>query len=80
MDEPCPRGSYGRFYQGVLTGEISPFIPARAGDHDGVRRGDRRLHDVVSVVDPTVNLRIDRARGRRAPTSTRSASIANGGA
>ena len=54
------RSSYGRFYQGVLTGEHEPFHPGAAivttkdfvaanGDYTNVR----------SVVDPRVNLRLD---------------------
>ena len=39
------RASYGRFNQGVLTGELEPHPSRRdADDDDGVRRGDRRLH------------------------------------
>ena len=39
------RGSYGRFSQGVLTGEFSAFHPGVDADHDHrVRSGDRRLH------------------------------------
>ena len=56
------RGSYGRFYQGVLTGEVS-------GIHPGLAPVTTMAFDAntggyttsVSVVDPTVNLRIDRA-------------------
>ena len=56
------RGSYGRFYQGVLTGELS-------GIHPGLAPVTTMAFDAntggyttsVSVVDPTVNLRIDRA-------------------
>jgi hypothetical protein len=54
------RSSYGRFYQGVLTGEHEPFHPGAAivttkdfvaatGDYTNVR----------SVVDPRINLRLD---------------------
>jgi hypothetical protein len=54
------RASYGRFNQGVLTGEISPV-------HPGVAPTITRAYDpatggypqLVSVVDPRVNLRID---------------------
>ena len=39
------RASYGRFNQGVLTGEIAPIPSRRDPDHDhGIRSGDRRLH------------------------------------
>ena len=54
------RGSYGRFFQGVLTGEIEPFHPgatattmvaysAATGGYTGVSR----------TVDPKVNLQFD---------------------
>ena len=47
------RASYGRFSQGVLTGELGLFHPGVDADHDdGLRSGDRRLHATVSVVDP----------------------------
>jgi hypothetical protein len=55
------RASYGRFAQGVLTGELDPF-------HPGLTPITTREYDVatgaytklVSVVDPTVNLSLDR--------------------
>jgi len=54
------RASYGRFNQGVLTGEISPIHPAvspvTTAAFDPVTGGYTRL---VSVVDPKVNLLID---------------------
>jgi hypothetical protein len=54
------RASYGRFNQGVLTGEISPIHPAvspvTTTAFDPVTGGYTRL---VSVVDPKVNLLID---------------------
>ena len=60
------RGSYGRFIQGVLTGEIEPFHPAASATTTvplnpttGLPSGNPR------VVDPAVNLRID--RDTRAP-------------
>lgn len=60
------RASYGRFSQGVLTGEIQPFHPGAApittaafdpatSDYTGARR----------VVDPRINLLLD--RDTRAP-------------
>ena len=60
------RASYGRFYQGVLTGELEPFHPgatpvtmtmfrAATGDYSGPS----------STVDPAVNLHFDPAT--RAP-------------
>ena len=39
------RASYGRFHQGVLTGELGPDSSRCDPDHDdGVRSGDWRLH------------------------------------
>ena len=39
------RANYGRFNQGVLTGELEPIHPGvHADDDDGVRCGHRRLH------------------------------------
>ena len=43
------RASYGRFNQGVLTGEFSRIPPRCDPDHDGrLRSRDRRLHDASS--------------------------------
>ena len=40
------RASYGRFSQGVLTGEFGAVPPRCDPDHDGgLQCGDRRLHD-----------------------------------
>ncbi len=54
------RASYGRFNQGVLTGEISPIHPAVAAvtttAFDPLTGGYTRP---VSVVDPNINLLID---------------------
>ena len=56
------RGSYGRFSQGVLTGELSPFHPAATPTttmaFDAATGGYTTL---VSVVDPRRNLRLDPA-------------------
>jgi hypothetical protein len=56
------RASYGRFNQGVLTGELSPFHPAATPTttmaYDGATRDYTTL---VSVVDPRRNLRLDPA-------------------
>ena len=38
------RASYGRFSQGVLTGEIGLFHRRGADHDDGLRVRDRRLH------------------------------------
>src|SRR4029077_3080529 len=54
------RASYGRFNQGVLTGEISPIhpgvTPITTSAFDAATGGYTRL---VSVVDPKINLRLD---------------------
>jgi hypothetical protein len=54
------RGSYGRFYQGVLTGELSSVHPGTAPvttmAFDATTGGYTKL---VSVVDPAINVRID---------------------
>ena len=54
------RASYGRFHQGVLTGEIGSFHPASAptttADFDPAT-GDYTKN--VTVVDPRTNLRLD---------------------
>ena len=60
------RLSYGRFHQGVLTGELAPVHPGQTSTTtmawDAATGGYTRL---VSVVDPKVNLRVD--PGTRAP-------------
>jgi len=60
------RGSYGRFNQGVLTGEISPIHPAVTSitttEFDAATGGYTRL---ISIVDPRVNLLLD--PGTRTP-------------
>jgi hypothetical protein len=54
------RASYGRFNQGVLTGELSPIhpgvTPTTTMAFDAATGGYTQL---VSVVDPRVNLRLD---------------------
>ena len=54
------RASYGRFNQGVLTGELSPIHPGVAPvtttAFDARPAATRRL---VSVVDPKINLLLD---------------------
>src|SRR6185436_17212045 len=56
------RASYGRFHQGVLTGEVSQnhpgLTPVTTMAFDSATGGYTRL---VSVVDPIINLRIDPA-------------------
>jgi len=54
------RGSYGRFNQGVLTGELAPFhpgaTPTTTRAFDAATGGYTTL---VSVVDPRINLALD---------------------
>ena len=54
------RGSYGRFSQGVLTGELSPFhpgaMPTTTAAFDPATGG---YTTIVSVVDPRRNLQLD---------------------
>jgi outer membrane receptor protein involved in Fe transport len=54
------RGSYGRFNQGVLTGEISPIhpgvTPVTTTAYDPGTGGYTRL---ISIVDPKINLLLD---------------------
>jgi hypothetical protein len=59
------RGSYGRFSQGVLTGEVAPFHPAATpATTSTFDRATGRLTSVVTI-DPKRNLRLD--PGTRAP-------------
>jgi carboxypeptidase family protein/TonB-dependent receptor-like protein len=54
------RASYGRFHQGILTGELNPVhpgvTPITTAAFDAATGQYSR---VISVVDPTVNLRLD---------------------
>jgi hypothetical protein len=55
------RASYGRFTQGVFTGEISPFHPGSTPS--ATRAFETATGDytrIVKTVDPRVNLRLDR--------------------
>jgi hypothetical protein len=60
-DRSLLRAHYGRFYQGVLTGELDPIAPGnaitRTMAYDATTGGYTRL---VSEVDPEINLAIDR--------------------
>ena len=60
------RASYGRFHQGVLTGELGPIHPGQTpittSAFDQATGGYTRL---VSMVDPRIHLRLDPAT--RAP-------------
>ena len=54
------RASYGRFNQGVLTGEIAPIHPGAARvTTNAFEAATGAYTRVVSVVDPKVNLAID---------------------
>jgi len=60
------RGSYGRFTQGVLTGELNPFHPAAtATTTASFVPATGGYTNVVSVVDPLRNVQLD--SGIRAP-------------
>jgi hypothetical protein len=56
------RASYGRFHQGVLTGELAPVHPGQTPTtttaFDSATGGYTRL---VSVIDSKINLRLDSA-------------------
>ncbi|MEO5742919.1 MAG: TonB-dependent receptor, partial [Vicinamibacterales bacterium] len=55
------RASYGRFTQGVLTGELEPFHPGSTATTTRVfnpSTGD--YSGMVRVVDPKINLQLDR--------------------
>ena len=54
------RASYGRFNQGVLTGELSPFHPgATPTTTAGFDSATGGYTSIVSVVDPKRNLQLD---------------------
>jgi hypothetical protein len=54
------RASYGRFNQGVLTGELSPFHPAQPPvTTRAFNPATGGYTTLASVVDPTRNLRLD---------------------
>jgi TonB-dependent receptor-like protein/carboxypeptidase family protein len=60
------RGSYGRFSQGVLSGELSPFHPgAKSTTTAAFVPATGGYTSIVSVVDPRRNLQLD--GGMRAP-------------
>jgi hypothetical protein len=60
------RASYGRFNQGVLTGELSPFHPgATPTTTAGFDSATGGYTSIVSVVDPKRNLQLD--PGTRSP-------------
>ena len=54
------RASYGRFHQGILSGELAPVHPGLTAVTTAAfdpATGD--YSRVISVVDPTINLRVD---------------------
>jgi hypothetical protein len=54
------RASYGRFHQGMLTGELAPIHPGLTPTTDArYDPATGRYSRIVSVVDPTINLRLD---------------------
>jgi len=58
--ETMLRASYGRFHQGVLTGELAPIHPGQTPTT--TRAFDPATGDyttLVSIVDPKLNLRVD---------------------
>jgi outer membrane receptor protein involved in Fe transport len=54
------RANYGRFHQGILTGELNPvhpgMTPITTAAFDATTG---RYSRVISVVDPTINVRLD---------------------
>jgi outer membrane receptor protein involved in Fe transport len=56
------RASYGRFHQGVLTGELAPVHPGLTPTTTAGYEASTGLYSrPISVVDPTINVRIDPA-------------------
>ena len=54
------RSSYGRFYQGVLTGEMAPVHPGMTPTITAAFNAETNGYTTtVSVVDPRINLRLD---------------------
>jgi outer membrane receptor protein involved in Fe transport len=54
------RASYGRFHQGILTGELAPVHPGLTSvTTAGFDPATRQYSRVISVVDPTINVRLD---------------------
>ena len=54
------RTSYGRFHQGVLTGELAPAHPGLTPTTTaGFDASTGRYSRIISVVDPTINVRLD---------------------
>ena len=54
------RASYGRFHQGVLTGELAPVHPGLTPTTTaGFDASTGAYSRIISVVDPTINVRLD---------------------
>ena len=54
------RTSYGRFHQGILTGELAPVHPGlTATTTAAFDPATGQYSRIVSVVDPTINVRVD---------------------
>jgi hypothetical protein len=54
------RSSYGRFHQGVLTGELAPVHPGLTPTTTAGFDTSTGLYSrIISIVDPTVNVRLD---------------------
>jgi Carboxypeptidase regulatory-like domain len=54
------RGSFGRFNQGVLTGELAPFHPAASPTTTMAFNSETDGYTTfVSVIDPNINLQMD---------------------
>ena len=55
------RASYGRFHQGVLTGELAPVHPGMTPITTAAfDQTTGQYSRIISVVDPTINVRLDR--------------------
>jgi hypothetical protein len=54
------RASYGRFHQGILTGELATVHPGLTPTTTaGFDQATGQYSRIISVVDPTINVRID---------------------
>jgi hypothetical protein len=54
------RANYGRFYGGILTGELGPIHPGLTPTTTArFNQATGQYSTIVSIVDPTTNLRID---------------------
>ena len=58
------RASYGRFHQGILTGELNPVHPGMTPTTTAAFDPTTgRYSRIISVVDPTINVRLDPEHG-----------------